>query len=366
MRSCKLGPQFLSWLRWQTNFSIMDISANNISDLSFFNLSFNKISRSIPNLLLEFDYCPVIVLDLSINMFSEPLSFLCMKINNDLIYFDLSYNLLIGGIPDCWKKYKRLTAINLEKNNLSGVILNNKLIGIIPPWIGERLERLIVLHLRLNEFCGNAHLTLSCQQFLQVLDLSLNNISGDIPSCLNNLTAMAHFGSSMETISIMGIGIPWILVMGNTLRTNKFARVDKSESFKKHVEDSLDLSTNNLSGEIPKSMSELSFLSVLDLSNNNLSRKILSSTQLQSFNAISYSGNLRLCREPLSKFLKMSHQSCIRMAILKEAMKILGTLVINKSWRHKYFQSVNKLREWIRLRMALIVVKLQRKLGLKE
>ncbi|MBA0737328.1 hypothetical protein Gogos_010798 [Gossypium gossypioides] len=154
---------------------------------------------------------------------------------------------------------------------------------------------------------------------------------------------------------------------------------------------SLDLSINNLSDEIPKSMSEISFLSFLDLTNNNLSGKIPSSTQLQSFNATSYSGNLGLCGEPLRKCpeyeppkvpnnggIERSSEGdeglfeplwfFIAMAIgfLVGFWGIFGSLVINRSWRHKYFQLVSKLTDWIRLTMALMMVKLQRKLRLKE
>ncbi|KAA3468848.1 LRR receptor-like serine/threonine-protein kinase FLS2 [Gossypium australe] len=127
--------------------------------------------------------------------------------------------------------------------------------------------------------------------------------------------------------------------------------------------DSLDLSTDNLSGEISKSMSELSFLSVLDLSNNNLSGKILSSTQLQSFNAISYSGNLRLCREPLSKCPEDEPPKLPKNGSIERSNEgdegLFDPLWFFIGMTTGFlvgFLSVNKLREWIRLRMALIVL----------
>ncbi|XP_016727743.1 receptor-like protein EIX2 isoform X1 [Gossypium hirsutum] len=365
---------------------------------------------------------------------------------SQLVLLDVSSN----SLHDCWNKYMILTAINLENNDLSGIIPNslgslqtleslrlrntslygeipqslenctalklqdlgdNKLTGIIPPWIGERLNGLNVLRLRSNEFHGNIPSTLCRQQLLQVLDLSLNNISGDIPSCLNNLTAMAHLGSSMALIPLAGItytvdfigaiGINFhehLLVVwkgfereyGNTLgllksidlSCNKLSGKIPRElaslqglinlnlsrnmlrgSIIREISqlkslDSLDLSTNNLSGEIPESMSELSFLSMLDFSNNNLSGKIPSSTQLQSFNATSYSGNPGLCGEPLRKCPggeppKMPNNGgnegdeglfeplwfFIGMIIefLIGFWGIFGSLMINRSWRYKYF-----------------------------
>ncbi|KAK2969204.1 hypothetical protein RJ640_024535 [Escallonia rubra] len=64
--------------------------------------------------------------------------------------------------------------------------------------------------------------------------------------------------------------------------------------------ESLDFSRNRLSGEIPSSISSLTFLSYLNLSFNNLSGLIPTSTELQSFNASCFIGN-KLYGPPTSK-----------------------------------------------------------------
>nr|GFB17089.1 putative leucine-rich repeat domain, L domain-like protein [Tanacetum cinerariifolium] len=63
----------------------------------------------------------------------------------------------------------------------------------------------------------------------------------------------------------------------------------------------LDLSRNNLSGRLPSSMSCMTSLNYVDVSYNNLSGRIPSSTQLQSFEASRYTGNGGLCGPPLTK-----------------------------------------------------------------
>ena len=55
--------------------------------------------------------------------------------------------------------------------------------------------------------------------------------------------------------------------------------------------ESIDFYMNQLSGQIPSSMSCLTFSNHLKLSNNNLTGKIPLSTQLQSFNASNLIGN---------------------------------------------------------------------------
>ncbi|GKU86067.1 hypothetical protein SLEP1_g643 [Rubroshorea leprosula] len=355
-------------------------------------LSSNLFYGSLPPFLSN-----TTVLNLSKNKFQGSPSFLCTVNDSVLSYLDLSNNLLSGRLPDCWMNLRNLIVLNLEDNDFSGTIPSsmvslerlrsfrvrnnsfsgelspslrncpkltvldlgeNNFSGAIPPWIGENLTSLVVLRLRSNEFFGKIPPSLCQLEYLQVLDISVNNVSGAIPSCLNNLTAIARRGSSYISTSyfvyyfdtsfdgngdsIVKIGADyldhasivwkgWEHEYGKTLELLKIIDLSSNkltgeiprevttlqglitlnlsrntlagsipwEIGKLVVLESLDLSTNHLSGEIPRSLADLYFLSVLDLSKNNLSGKIPSSTQLQSFNAASYIGNPELCGAPL-------------------------------------------------------------------
>ena len=64
--------------------------------------------------------------------------------------------------------------------------------------------------------------------------------------------------------------------------------------------ETLDLSCNLLSGPIPQSMNSITALSSLNLSYNNLSGQIPTANQFQTFNDLSnYAGKTQLCGPPL-------------------------------------------------------------------
>ena len=126
---------------------------------------------------------------------------------------------------------------------------------------------------------------------------------------------------------------------------------------------SLDLSRNRLSGEIPPSMSSLTFLSYLNLSYNDLSGTIPLSTQLQSFDASSYIGN-QLCGPPLTKncsvvgatpdFGNKGDESEVDWFYVSMVLGfvlgfwgVVGPLLFKKSWRIAYFRFLDRL--WDRL-----------------
>lgn len=110
------------------------------------------------------------------------------------------------------------------------------------------------------------------------LDLSSNNLSGEIPEQLTSLQGLVSLNLSR-----------------NHLRGRIPDKIGDMGSIQ-----SLDISRNQLSGNIPPSMSNLNFLSYLNLSWNNLSGEIPLSTQLQSFDPSCFIGN-QLCGPPLHK-----------------------------------------------------------------
>uniref|UniRef100_A0A0R0G0L3 Uncharacterized protein n=1 Tax=Glycine max TaxID=3847 RepID=A0A0R0G0L3_SOYBN len=332
-------------------------------------------------------------LDLSKNQFSDSLSFLCANGTvGTLFELDLSNNHFSGKIPDCWSHFKSLTYLDLSHNNFSGriptsmgsllhlqalllrnnnltdeipfslrsctnlVMLDiseNRLSGLIPAWIGSELQELQFLILGRNNFHGSLPLQICYLSDIQLLDLSLNNMSGQIPKCIKNFTSMTQKTSSrdyqghsyfVKTSQFPGPQpydlnalLTWkgseqmfknnvlLLLKSIDLSSNQFSgeiplEIDNlfglvslnlsrnsligkipSKIGKLTSLESLDLSRNQLVGSIPPSLTQIYGLGVLDLSHNHLTGKIPTSTQLQSFNASSYEDNLDLCGPPLEK-----------------------------------------------------------------
>nr|XP_043633347.1 receptor-like protein 9DC3 [Erigeron canadensis] len=201
---------------------------------------------------------------------------------------NLGNNHLSGVIPDCWDKWQGMYYLNLENNYFSGAIpgtlgslrelqsLNmrgnklsgkipaslmnlkylitlqisrNELVGKIPKWFGN-LSYLRILNLRSNNFVGNIPYELCYSTHIQILDLADNNLSGSIPRCINNFSVL----SSKKVLS------------DNQISLNAFKAFNGSNSLVMKGRDDtynsilglvilLDLSSNNLVGNIPSEIS---------------------------------------------------------------------------------------------------------------
>ncbi|PIN25574.1 Leucine-rich repeat protein [Handroanthus impetiginosus] len=325
-----------------------------VSDVNF---SGNKFSGTI------FNYCylrNLHFLDLSDNLLFSQIPQSCFINLMSLNYLDLANNNFSGEIPNLVDLVCRVFSLHLRNNSFTGEILKslkncsnlvildlggNNFTGIIPDWLGESMPELGVLSLKSNNLHGDLPWSLCHLQKLQVLDISLNNISGSIPECLSNFTVLsskidpnsmdyrffkkaseaglydsayimwkgkeAEYAKILRFLTIIDlssnnligeiphevtslIGLIALNLSGNNLVGSIPRDIDRLE-----ILNFLDLSKNNISGSIPSALAQLGHLGVLDLSFNNLSGKIPWIAHLQTFNASIYMGNPELCGPPL-------------------------------------------------------------------
>ncbi|XP_027099207.1 receptor-like protein EIX1 [Coffea arabica] len=306
----------------------------------------------------------------------------CICNIQSLFTLDLSNNQLTGRVPLCLGKLQQLKTLNLRNNSLSGHIPNslgymeplvylllsknkfhgelpwkmqnmknlqvldlgeNGLSGILPAWICNGLSNLRILRLQSNNLEGNISMQFCHLKDLQVLNLAHNKLEGKIPTCFGNLSAMVSTESDITPFAFYltrhpqklsnfmkgreleySTNLPYLRSLelsGNnlvgevpeelmdlvglqslTLSNNHLSgRIPDKIGNLKQLE-SLDLSRNELSGSIPLSLSTIDTLSYLNLSFNNLSGRIPTGNQLQTLNdPSSFEGNSGLCGKPLLK-----------------------------------------------------------------
>jgi predicted nucleic acid-binding Zn ribbon protein len=133
--------------------------------------------------------------------------------------------------------------------------------------------------------------------------------------------------------------------------------------------ESLDLSKNKISGEIPPSISNLTSLSYMNLSYNNLSGRIPSGRQLDTISAdnpsLMYIGNSELCGPPLQNSCSgeddvihgdqrsrqehdpMSFYLGLVLGLVVGLWVVFCALLFKKTWRISYFQFIDKLYDRI-------------------
>ncbi|MED6178778.1 hypothetical protein PIB30_110877, partial [Stylosanthes scabra] len=296
----------------------------------------------------------------------------CWESVTSLLFLDLSNNNLTGKIPPSMGSLVKLEALVLRSNKFIGKlpsdlknctnlflldVSENLLSGPIPSWIGESLQRMIVLSMAGNHFSGNLSRHLCYLKKLQLLDLSRNTLSNEIPTCLKNFTAMSKKSiNSTETTSLIywynntlyetygfffsgytfnvtvtwkgvkcGFKNPELLLNSIDLSSNHFtgeipkeivclvglvslnlSRNNLSGEIPAEIGnitslESLDLSRNHISGTIPSSLSQIDNLGMLDLSSNALHGRIPPGRHMDTFDGSSFEGNPDLCGPQLKK-----------------------------------------------------------------
>ncbi|XP_014504102.1 leucine-rich repeat receptor-like serine/threonine-protein kinase At1g17230 [Vigna radiata var. radiata] len=284
--------------------------SNVLLNSTFIELSSNGLKGCLPKLSPN-----VVIVSLSNNSLSGELSHLlcCHNVSkgkNKLLYLDISFNNVSGGLTNCWKNWKSLVAIHLGSNNLSGKIppslgflsnltslhlhenklhgviplslrnchsllvfnvRNNQLSGNIPYWISHGV---LALQLRSNYFSGKISPQICEMSSLIVLDIAQNTISGHIPSCLGNIKTLLFNNVSRHKLSFEFSSFDdRYLINDDSLELVTKGQVLEYRR-NLHFMTLIDMSSNNLSGTIPPQMFSLIGLSSLNLSNNKLEGEI--------------------------------------------------------------------------------------------
>ncbi|CAJ1953046.1 unnamed protein product [Sphenostylis stenocarpa] len=441
--------------------SILNLQLKLLSRPSIF-LNSNQFEGQVPSFLLQASE-----LKLSENNFSHLFPLCDQSTAANLASLDLSNNEIKGQLPDCWHSLDSLLILDLSHNKLSGkipksmstlvnlralVLRNNNfmgefpsalkncsnlimldvgeniLSGPIPSWIGESMSQLIILNMGGNNFSGNIPNHLCYLKRIQLLDLSWNKLSKGIPRCLSNFTALSEksvnrsdiyyhvhwinrsyyevygsFSWGDYTFDVIwmwkgvkqGFKHPEYFLKSIDLSSNNLTGEIPKEignllglkslnlsrnSLSGEIPDeignlssleSLDLSRNHINGEIPFSLSEIDGLGKLDLSHNSLSGSIPSGRHFETFEASCFEGNIDLCGEQVNKScpgdgdertveiegeaMKGNEESVFYEALYMSMglgfftgfWGLLGPILLWRSWRNAYIRFQNRFTDYV-------------------
>ncbi|KAG2675464.1 hypothetical protein I3760_12G005400 [Carya illinoinensis] len=277
---------------------------NSTVDLSYLDISNNRISDTIPRWLGNTSYLETLVmannsfygrvpcelsmtgtLDLSHNLFTGSLPF-CLNLP-ELRHLYLQGNEFTGSIPKVLFNSSSLLTLDIGDNNFTG----NISVEI------KQLQGLRVLLLSDNNFTGIIPNQLCLLRMINIMDLSKNAFSGTIPQCLHDI----YFGKTTDPSSDdFSLKVqPQPLEFESIYTYKGFSSMDYNKyTYLRYVDteveiefvtkyrpssykgsilgymSGLDFSCNNLTGGIPPTLGQIASLHALNLSYNQLTGKI--------------------------------------------------------------------------------------------
>ncbi|CAN8277242.1 unnamed protein product [Cochlearia groenlandica] len=235
-------------------------------NLESLDLSFNYFPGEFPRIL--YNCTKLKRLDLSQNNFNGTLPGDIHRLSNQIEYLDLAANGFSGDIPTKIGLLSKLKVLNLYQSEYD---------GSFPPEIGD-LSELEELRLATNDKLSPAKIPAEFGRLkkMKFLWLSQMNLIGEISAVVfENMTDLVHVDLSDNKLSgripsnLFGLkNLINLFLYANDLT----GEIPKSISTVNLV--MLDLSANNLTGSIPDQTGNLTKLEILNLFNNQLTGEI--------------------------------------------------------------------------------------------
>nr|GMC96707.1 probable inactive receptor kinase At5g10020 [Ipomoea batatas] len=259
-------------------------SFTSLPNLKVLRLEHNQLYGSIPEELLN-GWVSLEELDLSGNGFSGSVE----KVNSTTLRaLNLSSNFLSGSLPS---SIGNCLMVDLSSNELSGDtsviqsweaslefvdLSSNKLSGTLPN-LTSQFQQLTFLSIRNNSLRGALPSTLMTFPRLAMLDLSVNELEGQIP----------YFASStLINLNLSGNHLTGSIPLEGMHTTELQVRLSYPQM------ESLDLSSNSLTGILPPEISNLGRLKLLNLGENQLSGELPSElSKLHDLEYLDFSNN---------------------------------------------------------------------------
>ncbi|KAK5784437.1 hypothetical protein PVK06_038961 [Gossypium arboreum] len=186
---------------------------------------------------------------------------------------------LVGQLPSSIFNISSLKEIRVYNNSIS---------GYIPSYMCDHLHHLQVFEISINKFFGHIPSNIGECKNLRSLSLSLNQLNGFIPS--SKLPQMGFVPNLEE-----------IYLMNNNLSGNIPSSISNASRLRV-----LSLNGNSFSGLIPHSLANLNLLQVLCFSSNHLTMESQSPTFLSSLSNCKKLRVLDIASNPLNALLPAS------------------------------------------------------------
>jgi len=272
------GPLFTEELENLQNLAVFDVVMNELSggiptefgsmaSLQYLNLGKNKFTGRIP-----YQFPPQMVI------YNVEDNLLTGDIPVDISYYNLT-TLRVGNNALRLRNNGRIPRFIFNMESLTDLRLNGIGYGGLLDTDMEYLTNLEVLHLQENEFNDNFpdRILNSIGANLKYLDLSSNNLGGNLPDYLDEMVP------NMEHLDVSNNNFDGNLPNGLTILKNLAYLDASSNTFggdfprfgsQSYKLEHCDLSTNNLGGTLPPTIGNLLELTHLDVSANRLTGTI--------------------------------------------------------------------------------------------